>query len=213
MKKNNLHNNKEGFKVPENYFDTFEERLFEKISKEDHEDFTLPKKISSGLKEPYNYFDTFETKLMEKLNTETQEPSVLSEKLKTGLTVPEKYFENLEDSILKQTIEKNNDTKVISIFSRANIIYFSGIAAMIAIIISITTFNQKETLSFDTVALSDIQKYFEEGNAELSDAEIAELFNGKIDLTETFYEDEISDEELENYLSNEELADEIIYIE
>ncbi|MFD2561355.1 hypothetical protein [Aquimarina rubra] len=214
MKKNNLHNNKEGFKVPDNYFDTFEKRLFEKISQEDQEDSIVSNKISSGLKEPDSYFDTFENQLMQKLNIDKNDSSTLADNLKTGLTTPDNYFENVENTILQKTIGANPDTKVVSLFTRKNILYVSGIAAMIAMIISVSiNSNRADSFSFDTLALTDIQEYFEEGNAEISDAEIAELLDDNISFVNTINEDEISDEELENYLSDEELADEIIYVE
>ena len=54
---------KSGFKVPENYFDNFDERLFKTIESE-----TLPKE--TGFKVPDGYFDNLEDSLLQKLNTE-----------------------------------------------------------------------------------------------------------------------------------------------
>ncbi|WP_299256586.1 hypothetical protein [uncultured Aquimarina sp.] len=214
MKKNNLHNNKEGFKVPKDYFDNFEEKLLEEISKEDKDSSILSGMISTGLKAPDDYFNTFENQLMKKLNsTERDKASILDNKIKTGLTTPEKYFENLEKTILQKTVTINKETKVISLFSKKNILYVSSIAAMIAIIISISINKENDSFSFDTIEIADIQKYFEEGNAELSNAEIAELLDDETNLSDTFSNTELSDEELENYLSDEELSDEIIYVE
>ncbi|WP_299211900.1 hypothetical protein [uncultured Aquimarina sp.] len=214
MKKNNLHNNKKGFKVPKDYFDNFEEKLFEKISQDDDKNSSLlSDTISSGLNVPDDYFNTFEDQLMEKLNSKEKEASILDSNLKTGLTTPKKYFENIEETILQKTVTVNKETNIVSLFSRKKILYVSGIAAMIAIIISISINKENNSFSFDSIDIADIQEYFEEGNAEFSDAEIAELLDDQTNLTDTFGNTELSDEELEDYLSDEELADEIIYVE
>jgi hypothetical protein len=54
---------KSGFKVPENYFDNFDKRLFSKMESE-----TLPKE--TGFKVPDGYFDNLEDVVLQKLNTE-----------------------------------------------------------------------------------------------------------------------------------------------
>ncbi|WP_299185241.1 hypothetical protein [uncultured Aquimarina sp.] len=213
MKNNNLHNNKEGFKVPRDYFENFEEKLFEKISKDDQVISVLPNKVDSGLKVPENYFDTLEHDIIKNINSENQESSILAGSIKTGLSTPDKYFENVENTILQKTINTNQEPKIISLLSRKNILYISGIAAMIAIVISISINKGQDSFSFDSVDIVDIQEYFDEGNAEFSDSEIAELLDEEINLTSTFSDEDITDEELENYLSDEELEDEIIYVE
>lgn len=47
---------KSGFRIPENYFEEFETRLFVEIKKET----SKSKKIASGFKVPEGYFDNFE---------------------------------------------------------------------------------------------------------------------------------------------------------
>ncbi|MDH7447207.1 hypothetical protein [Aquimarina sp. 2201CG14-23] len=213
MNTDNLHNDKGGFKVPKDYFDTFEEKLMEKISQEDKSTTLLSDKESSGLKIPDDYFDTFEDRLMQKLNSNSEEVTKLPDNLKTGLTTPDAYFENIEATILQKTIHANKETKVISLFSRKNILYISGIAAMIAIIVSISINTDNDPLVFDTIDIADIQEYFDEGNAEFSDIEIAELLDDEANLADSFSDTQLSEEELENYLSDEELEDDIIYVE
>ncbi|WP_299438824.1 hypothetical protein [uncultured Aquimarina sp.] len=212
MKKDKTYG-KEGFKVPKDYFDNFEEKFFDKIPQEGKDTSLLSDKVTSGLKVPEDYFGTFENQLMEKLNSDNPESSILTDNLKTGLTTPDKYFENIENTILQNTIKVKQETKVISLFSRKNILYISGIAAMIAIVFSISINKGNDPFNFDTIDIVDIQEYFDEGNAEFSDTEIAELLDDEASFIDTFNDDEISDEELENYLSDEELEDEIIYVE
>lgn len=75
MKNNELHNQKitEGFTTPKDYFDTFEERLFEKIETE----ATIPKE--EGFKIPDAYFDSLEDRLAGTLfATEKEEVKVIS---------------------------------------------------------------------------------------------------------------------------------------
>jgi len=64
MKKENLHNiKKTGFKTPENYFETFSERLNERLNEKD----VIGVK-NAGFKIPENYFETFESNFTDKLN-------------------------------------------------------------------------------------------------------------------------------------------------
>ena len=62
---------KSGFKVPENYFDNFEKRIFNKIESE-----TLPKE--TGFKVPDGYFDSLEDTLLQRLNAEEKPQKVIS---------------------------------------------------------------------------------------------------------------------------------------
>lgn len=64
-------NYKSGFKVPENYFDNFEKRIFDKIESE-----TLPKE--TGFKAPDGYFDNLEDIILQKLNAVEKPQKVIS---------------------------------------------------------------------------------------------------------------------------------------
>jgi hypothetical protein len=74
MKKIDLHNDNKilsGFKTPENYFDSLEERVMQRISFDEN-------KIPTGFVIPDNYFDSLEEKIMQKLPTESKEVNVIS---------------------------------------------------------------------------------------------------------------------------------------
>ena len=72
MKKNKLHNiNSTGFKTPEHYFDTFEDRLFDRIEQED----IIQGIEETGFKVPDGYFGQLDESIIGKLNTE--EPPVI----------------------------------------------------------------------------------------------------------------------------------------
>jgi hypothetical protein len=62
---------KSEFKVPENYFDDFEKRIFNKIESE-----TLPK--DTGFKAPDGYFDNLEDVILQKLNTEEKPQKLIN---------------------------------------------------------------------------------------------------------------------------------------
>jgi len=74
MKNFDLHNDNKiptGFKTPENYFDSLEERVMQRISFDEN-------KIATGFKTPDHYFDSLEEKIMQKLPTESKEVKVIS---------------------------------------------------------------------------------------------------------------------------------------
>jgi hypothetical protein len=64
MKKNKLHNIKStGFKTPDNYFESFEARLQERLIKKE----IIEGIESTGYSVPKGYFETFENNLVDKL--------------------------------------------------------------------------------------------------------------------------------------------------
>lgn len=174
MKKHKSHKNNDGFKVPEGYFESFENKLFEKIASD----------------------------------TDSQ----LNPKMNSGFKVPEDYFATLEDTILQKIDDDKPKGKLISLQTRRNILYFSGIAAMIAIIISISIPKESE-VNFDSIEIADIHAYFNEEDVELSTTEIAALLDDDITYSETFEKELIDDETLLEYLSEEDLDDDIIFTE
>lgn len=69
-----------GFKIPEDYFDSFEESLFSKISEED-----LPK--NSGFKVPESYFSDLEGQLVQKIRSTQSKSKVISIFSKRSLAI------------------------------------------------------------------------------------------------------------------------------
>lgn len=78
MKKSQLHNIKDsGFKIPDSYFDTFEQRLFDKMAVQKD----LAEMDGSGFTVPENYFKNFDAKLEARLDKEKNQkntPRVIS---------------------------------------------------------------------------------------------------------------------------------------
>ncbi len=212
MKKDKLHKDNGGFKIPDGYFETFEDRLQEAIASETDTSPTLDTKISSGFTTPDGYFDHVEESITKAITSQEEEKSILDHKISSGFSTPESYFESLEEKVLQKATKEAPKGKVISIFSKRNILYISGIAAMIAIIISVSINNGNTSLTdIDTLELEDIQDYFAEGNVELTNEDIASLLDEETNYADVFEEKEISEEELLEYLSEEDLEDDIIF--
>lgn len=215
MKTNNKHINKTGFKTPTNYFNQLEDVVFDKIDIQQETKSILPKKLENSLKVPDTYFDSFENRLLDTLNNNK---TTLPENLKNGLSVPKGYFENLEEVISEKTNvakkEHKKNTKAIPLFSRKNILYITGIAAMIAVIFSVfVTKPTSHSLNFDTITVADIEDYFDNGNTELSEMDFVSFLDDETSLADIFTDNEISDEMLLDYLSDEQIENEMISIE
>lgn len=167
-------------------------------------------KNNDGFKVPEGYFESFESKLFEKIASDKD--NQLSSKMDSGFKIPEDYFTTLEDNILQKIDDDKPKGKLISLRTRKNILYLSGIAAMIAIIISISI-PKESGLNFNSIEVADIHAYFTEEDIELSTTEIASLLDDDITYSETFEKELIDDETLLEYLSEEDLDDEIIFTE
>ncbi len=169
-------------------------------------------KDNGGFKVPEGYFEGFENKLSKKLTLSTQEKSILSTNKSAGFKVPEDYFNSFEDNVLKKIDGQQHKGRVVSLFTKRNLLYFSGVAAMIAIVLSISI-NKTPDVNFDDIEIADIYTYFNEGNIELSNEEIASLVEEDISYTEAFEDEFLNDQDLIEYLSEENFADEIIFTE
>lgn len=68
MKKEKIHNIKSnGFKTPHNYFQSFEDELFERLNKEE----TIEDVNNSGFTAPKGYFESLDDKIFNKLEDKT----------------------------------------------------------------------------------------------------------------------------------------------
>lgn len=71
MKNKELHNKKTGFTAPKDYFNTFEDRLFDRMKTES----VIPK--DTGFTKPDAYFDSLEDKLSKELFGQEEAPKVI----------------------------------------------------------------------------------------------------------------------------------------
>lgn len=117
---------------------------------------------------PKGYFKGFNERLMERL---AKEDSPVPKK--DGFTVPENYFESLTGSILKKL--EPSETKVIPLNSyKKYYLAAASIAAMVLVFLGFDWNTQKE-LTFENLAASDIERYFENNGLDMTTYEIAEV--------------------------------------
>ena len=149
---------------------------------------------NSGFKTPDNYFNNLEDTIFSKLNTNSNLDSLDGH----GFNVPDDYFSTIEDKVLNKLPFKEKEVKVVSLFNRRNILYFSGVAASIVLMFSIFT-NETETIS-EELDYDLIANYIMEQN--VSTYELADLLTDE-DLTNInsdIVNEAFDDDSLENYL-------------
>jgi len=145
----------------------------------------------TGFKTPEDYFNNLENRILDNIK--------FGETLKgvhdTGFSMPEGYLNTIEDAVLSELPTINN-TKVISLFSKSNLIYLSGVAA--AVLLFFSLFFNNTTTTLDNIDLDLVENYII--NENMDSYEIAALLTD-VDLVEdAFFENTIIDEDLENYI-------------
>ncbi len=121
-----------------------------------------------GFRAPEGYFGDFTSKLMDKLSEEG--PAFPK---KEGFTVPEGYFDGLHNNI-RGSLDAR-ETKVVRL-NRYRKYYFAA-AAVAAVVLLFFGINGQGTQepTFEDLANSDIDAYFERYELGLSTYEIAEV--------------------------------------
>lgn len=123
---------------------------------------------NNPFKTPEDYFDDFDARLNEKLFGQKAELPK-----QEGFEIPEGYFETVQDEIIKKIT--TSETKVIQLNPIKKYYYAAAsIAATVLLIIGFN-WNSNEDLTFETLAESDIESYFEFNEYDLSAYEIAEV--------------------------------------
>lgn len=152
------------------------------------------KKSLNNFKTPDNYFDSFTDKLMVKLSE--LEPM---EKKQDGFKIPDTYFDTLYSNI--QTKLSIPEPKVIKLNPFKKYYYVAAIAA-VAMLFLLLTFNQQTEITFDDIALSDIENYIEDNDVDFSTYELAEML--PIDELEIkdIIENQLNDEYIIDYLGD-----------
>jgi len=149
-------------------------------------------KHKNGFNSPKDYFENFEDRLFSKLSEDMLPKD-------SGFKVPEGYFNQLEDTLVSKVIDSEKETKVISLFSRKTISYAAAIAA--CAIIAFSLFNTNNTIQdIDTITISSIETYIEEGNVSIDYTDLASLLEEE-DFTNNSSESYLfSEESIEEYL-------------
>ncbi|WP_062059052.1 hypothetical protein [Aquimarina longa] len=167
-------------------------------------------KNNSGFKVPQNYFENFENELSKKISSDSKTDVILSSKIESGFRTPKNYFTTLEYTITQKIDDDQPKRKSRALITTKNIVYITGIAAMIAITILLSV-TKKSKLNFNDIEVADIHVYIDDENIKFSTAEIASILGN--DINKIFEDNLITDEIILDYLSEENLNDEIIYIE
>lgn len=123
---------------------------------------------NSGFKTPEGYFEGLTDKLMGKLS---EEDSVLPKK--DGFTVPEDYFETLNEKIRAKVNKK--EPKVVQLNPYRKYYFAAASIAAVALVVFGLNWNASGEATFEDLANSDIESYFENNELGLSSYEIAEV--------------------------------------
>jgi len=169
-----------GFKTPENYFNSLEERI-------SAENFNKSK--PTNMQVPEGYFEGLENRIMNTLSNE----SILDKNIDSGLKIPEGYLTSLQDTI---SIQTKKETKVINLFSKRNLFLASSIAAAIILMLSLFTNNNK--ITFENIDVDLVEDYLIDQN--IDSYELASLLNDEDLSTENFIDSDIFSEAVEDYL-------------
>lgn len=157
----------------------------------------------SGFKAPDGYFNNLEDTIFNKINTNSNLDSINS----SGFEVPIDYFSTIEDNVLSTIKNDKKEVKVISLLSRKNILYMSGVAAAIVLMISI--FKPSNEISFDSIDTDLVESYISEQN--INSADLATLWT-ETEFDDIIFDDyEFLDETVEDYiLDNSNIEDLLI---
>ncbi len=150
------------------------------------------KKQNHGFDLPKNYFEDFEDRLFIKLS-EDKLPK------ESGFGIPDGYFDQLEDRVLKRVTVSEEQGKVIPLFSRRTLAYAVAIAACAVLVFSLVN-NNNTINNIETIEISSIESYIEEGNLGIDSYDVASLLK----------EEDINNISLENDLFSEELLEEYL---
>lgn len=157
----------------------------------------------TGFRVPENYFNNLEDSVFTKLNAKSKLDSVND----SGFSTPQDYFSKIEETVFNKLNEEKKDAKIVQLFSKQNLIYFSGIAA--AIIILISVFKPSSSLSFDTIETELVESYI--STHDIYSEDLASLWNESDYSDVSFTEFELLDESVENYiLENSNIEDLLI---
>ena len=151
---------------------------------------TLKNIKNTGFKIPDNYFEGVEDTVLSQIRLKSIEGS--------GFKVPNGYFESLEDTVISK-ISKNENTKVINLFTKRNLLYVSSIAATILLLLNISLFNKK-SVSFETLETASVEQYIM--NEYIDSYDMASLLTDEDIIEENFIQHNFSEENMENYILN-----------
>ncbi|MEB8329458.1 hypothetical protein OO009_08815 [Flavobacteriaceae bacterium KMM 6897] len=149
----------------------------------------------SGFKTPEGYFEGLNNSLFDKLKGED---TIIPQN--EGFTVPEGYFDGVNQTILSKIREE--ETKVIPLNPYKKY-YFTAIAVAASLLLVIgLQWTKEEVYTFDDLAASEIESYFEYNDYGMSSYEIAEIMPIDDINIQDMLQKEIKDENIADYLND-----------
>ena len=179
---------KSGYTVPNAYFKTLEDDVYAKMKTANFKESSK----ENTFKTPENYFDTIEDLVITKLKAEASKEENTNE-------IPTDYFETLEDTVISKL---NTPKKVYTLKNITKYIAPIAIAASLLFIFILNT--NQETVSFDSLAITEIEALIDEGIIDADTDLLAAAFSD-IELTTEHQSSFLTDNEALDYLSDEDL--------
>jgi len=159
------------------------------------------KKNKKNFKTPEGYFEGFSDRLLDRMSDikDNQESSLLPKS--DGFKLPDGYF----DSLNKNIQEKLNDDipKVIALNKRRKFYYYvaAAVAAIVLLTIGIRT-NAIDEYTFESLAKTEIEDYFNNTELGLSSYEIAEVIPvDELEISDIL-DNKIEEKNIIDYLDN-----------
>lgn len=146
----------------------------------------------NGFKIPEKYLDNFTPKLLEKL---AQEKNL--KRNRDGFVVPDAYFDTLYQSIATKI---EHTPKVVQLQPFKKYYYAGAVAAVIAFLFAITNTNTNTAISFEDIAISDIENYLYHEDLDFSTYELAEMIPVDELEIKDIVEHELNNEQIINYI-------------
>jgi hypothetical protein len=146
----------------------------------------------TGFKIPEEYFNSLEDAILGHIKiNEASEGK--------GFVIPENYLNNIENTIIDRILEEKS-VKVISIFSKKQIVYISSIAAAILLLFSLTI-NKLNSNPWHNLDTETVENYMLTENI-IETYEIASLIPEENLVEADFVQFNFKKENVENYLLN-----------
>ena len=179
---------KSGYTVPNAYFESIEDGVMAKMKLSNFDN----KLKENKFKTPERYFDNLEDIVLTKLKAEA------IHKDNTG-EIPFDYFETFEDTV----IDKLNTSK--KVYTLKNITkYIAPIAIAASLLLLFILNTKQETVSFDSLAITEIEALIDEGIID-ADTDLLAIAFSDIELTTEYQNSFLTDTEALDYLSDEDL--------
>jgi hypothetical protein len=150
---------------------------------------------NNPFKTPENYFEEFSQHQKTKLNE-----AELKGQKETGFTLPEGYFEELNSNIQKKLVPE--ESKVIS-FNPYKKYYLvaASVAAFVILAVGLTRNTSPESTSWEDIANTDIENYFDSNDIGLTSYEIAEVIPVQDLELMDFFTSELNEDYIIDYLN------------